>query len=519
MPPARPARVELAALGAVSAALLAVRLYAAGRIGFGDAEALYASYALHAQPAYLDHPGLVGAVARAIGGGTSPDPARAHAVTAAAATFVPWAMAGACRACGASWPRAWAAAIVVALTPEAAIGLFGMTPDLLLALAWIGAMGLAAVGLRSAPGCARAALAFGCAGVLAGAAAASKATGVVLLLALATAYGAPAARPHARTIAPWAGLAAGALVLLPIVSFEATRGWPMLHHRLVDTQVSAGVSLRNAGALVGGQLAYLSPLTAWLAARTGRDLWRGRGDAVGSLLAACCFVPLAALVPLCLWSRVAEPHWIAPALLALAPAGARAPAAPPRRLVVASSAIGGALVAAVHAWVLVPSLVRLAPASTYDPRVDIANELYGWPDVASAVREEAVAAWTPGARRGDLVVVGPHWVICAQLEAALRGEVPVGCDTPVPDDFDDWWPRARWREADTIVWVSDGRFAAAPAPAPLATDYATLRVRDVRIERGGRVVRAFTITVFTRRATAEAPPAFTPPTRPEPPPA
>ena len=30
------------------------------RFGFGDSEALYACYALHPQPAYLDHPALIG---------------------------------------------------------------------------------------------------------------------------------------------------------------------------------------------------------------------------------------------------------------------------------------------------------------------------------------------------------------------------------------------------------------------------------------------------------------------------
>src|SRR6185503_15989138 len=48
----------------VSVVLLAVRLAAARVVGFGDSEALYACYALHPQPAYLDHPGLVGLFAR-----------------------------------------------------------------------------------------------------------------------------------------------------------------------------------------------------------------------------------------------------------------------------------------------------------------------------------------------------------------------------------------------------------------------------------------------------------------------
>ena len=145
-------RALAAALAAISLALLAVRLFAASRVGFGDSEALYAAYALHPQPAYLDHPGLVGVVARSIGGGTAPSPASAHEVTALLATAVPWAMALFCRAAGASWPRSLVAAIVVALVPEMAIGLFAMTPDLLLASLWTMSLTLAAVALQAPPG-------------------------------------------------------------------------------------------------------------------------------------------------------------------------------------------------------------------------------------------------------------------------------------------------------------------------------------------------------------------------------
>src|SRR4029077_10116481 len=121
---------------------LAVRLVAAARVGFGDSEALYAAYALHPQPAYLDHPGLIGVFARTVGGGTAPNAERAHLVTSLLAGLVPWGMALACRAAGASWGRSFGSAVVFALVPEIAIGLFAMTPDLLLALCWTGSLAL-----------------------------------------------------------------------------------------------------------------------------------------------------------------------------------------------------------------------------------------------------------------------------------------------------------------------------------------------------------------------------------------
>ncbi len=112
------------------------------------------------------------------------------------------------------------------------------------------------------------------------------------------------------------------------------------------------------------------------------------------------------------------------------------------------------------------------------------------------MRTEALCEGAP--RTSDTVVVGPHWVICAQLDAALRGEVPVGCDTPIPDDFDVWLPRDRWRAADSILWVTDARFG----PPPSLPTYAVVRTRRVHIRRGGREVRLFTVTVLERRAEA-----------------
>ncbi|HEY5242126.1 MAG TPA: hypothetical protein VIJ22_11695, partial [Polyangiaceae bacterium] len=68
---------------------------------------------------------------------------------------------------------------------------------------------------------------------------------------------------------------------------------------------------------------------------------------------------------------------------------------------------------------------------------------------------------------------------------------------PVRDDFDDWWPRSRWRAADLLVWVSDARFG-----PPAVLTHAPVRQREVRVERAGRVVRVFTITVLAKRAQA-----------------
>ena len=487
---------EARALVAVSVALLAVRLFAATRVGFGDSEALYACYAIHQQPAYLDHPGLIGVLARTIAQHSAPSPSYAHVVTAILATAVPWLVVLAGRAAGGA--RAGLAGLAVALVPEIAIGLFAMTPDLLLALAWTASLACACAGLRADPRSARAAVALVGAGLFAGIATAAKVSGVALVLSLAATY-VFAARRHARTAWPWIGLGAGAIVVLPIVVYEARSGWPMLVHRLVATQSQAGVSLRNAGALLGGQLLYLSPLVAFVAVLVALDLVRARRtDATSTLLFLAFAIPLVVLLPLCLWSRVAEPHWIAPALLALPIHFSRASIATSRRLGIAALATSAAMVAAAHVWVLAPALVRAMPAS-FDATRDITSELYGWPDALAEVRRVVIESRAPGSERRDLVVVGPHWVVCAQLEAALshyKGAPPVGCATPIRDDFDDWYARDKWQRAETLVFVTDTRFAFDAAAFP---KHVEARREEVRVERGGRTARVFTIVVLARR--------------------
>lgn len=484
------------ALLAVSGALLAARWYAAHRVGFGDSEALYACYAKHPQAAYLDHPGLVGWLASAMGDEHGPSPLSVHTVTAALATVFPWLyVLVARRVVGASRAHALYAGVVVALVPEITIGLFALTPDLPLAFAELAALGAAVAATDEAPRTWRAAGLFALAGLMCGVAAASKLSGLLLLPAFAVAF---ARGRHARTPWPWVGLLAGLAVLTPVVRYEAAHGFSMLHHRLVDTQAGAGPSLRNLGALVGGQLLYVSPVLAVIAVLLAIDLWRRRNeDDTARLLAWATVLPLAVLSAVALLSRVAEPHWLAPAWLPLPLWAARraAQAERPRvlrpRWLGAGVALAATMVAAVHAWVLVPDAPRLAPSS-YDPRLDLTSELYGWPAVITALDE----ASAPGE---GTVVVGPHWVICAQLHAALEN-VRVGCDTPIEDDFDGWLPRREWRRADRIVYVTDARFPA--APEKIFVEYSLSGTQRVSTLRGGRASRSFTITTLERRARA-----------------
>jgi hypothetical protein len=496
-------RAPLIGALAASVALLAVRLFAAQRLGFGDAEALYACYARHPQPVYVDHPGLVGLVARMISGGSSSlSPFAAHQVTAWLATAAPWIAALAARAAGASPAGCALAALALMLAPEISVGLFGLTPDLLLIVFWYASVAGSLWALSAEPGSSRALGGALASGVAAGLACDAKVTGVLLLAGLAWAWASAGARAHRRTLAPWAGLAIALVLISPVVLDEFARGFPMLRHRLVDTQKDAGLSLRNVGGLLGGQLVYVTPPLLVGAFIVARDLHRRRhADAASRLLWSVTITALP-LVVLCCVSRVAEPHWVAPLYLALPVHLARR--AGEVRLVgarLARSAVvtGGAVVVAAHAWVLFPIGPRLL-GEHYTPRYDLANDLYVWaaglPVVQKALAESADSELPPA------IVVGPHWTVCAQLHAALPAEVLVGCQGEIPDDFTRWLPPSIWRRAPVILYVTDDRFRARAEGLRDHRSGASWRA-DVR--RGGALVRRILVTKLVASAVAHAP--------------
>jgi len=478
----------------LSVGLLALRLAIAEVVGWGDAESLYATYALFRQPSYLDHPGLIGWIGAMLASADGvPEPVTTHRFTAAAATGIPWIGALAARAAGASWRGALLATIALLVTPELAAGLFAFTPDLPLAAAWLAALACAALALRSPPASWQSLAGTVGAGLFTGLGVMSKVSGVALAIALVAVWLSKPVRPRLRTLAPYAAVLAGVIPTLPFVLREAGLGWPMLHHRLVHTQLGFGPSFRNLGALIGGQILYVTPVVLAAAVLLAWDLARKHDqDAISRLLFLTAFVPLVLLSLLTLLSRVAEPHWIAPAYLALVLHFARrSDDTPPllsRRFAVASLVTSLLGITLIFAVVFFPVLPRIL-GQRYEARYDLTNDLFVWrrfgPELDAAL-EQARAS-----DLGQVPVVGPHWIVCAQAQAWVGVRARVGCLTDVGDDFDTFYPRDEWRRAPHILFVTDDRFDT--DPAQLFPDRAVQAVDRVTVRRGGVPVRTFRI--------------------------
>ncbi len=486
---------------AISVLLVAARIVLSEGIGFGDAEALYASYALFGQATYLDHPGLIGWLGSLLASDRgTPDPVTTHRFTSIAATAIPWLGGLAARCAGASYKGVLVSVIAIAIVPEVAVGLFAFTPDLPLAAAWLGALGFAALALRSAPTSIRCFGATLGAGLCTGIACASKVSGILLAIALVATWLSRPARDRLRTTAPYAAVLIGFLTTLPMLHHEASLGWPMLHHRLLHTQAGFGPSLRNLGALIGGQLLYLTPFVAFAIVLIAIDLTRRvQDDLVDRLLFNATLPPFAALAMLTILSRVAEPHWVAPAYLGLALHLARTTDRSPvsRKLAIASVATSLLAIALVFVVVRFPVLPKLFRES-YEPKYDLVNDLYAWRTGAPLVEQALRQVRDAGVE--EVTIVGPHWIVCAQVQAALGRTARVGCETPEGDDFQRILPRSAWERDTVLLYVTDDRFPVdLPARFP---DRTVTGVSRSSVRRGGTEVRTIRVIQLGRMGTS-----------------
>lgn len=483
----------------VTFVLMLARLSLTEHVGFGDAEALYVVYSMYDQATFLDHPGLIGWLGRVLATGREQlDPVAIHWFTSLAATAICWLVGAAARGAGAKWRGTLIAVIAMSVVPEFAVGLFAYTPDIPLAIAWIGALGFGAMALGADAKSTKSYAATIATGLCAGLACASKASGVLLAVALVATWLAPGVRHRFKTFAPYAALIVGIAIPLPMIVREASLGWPMLMHRLVDTQIGFGPSIRNVGGLIGGQLLYLTPFVAVAAVLVAIHLTRHATDNPIDRLLFNTSVPVfVVLSVLTILSRVAEPHWVAPSYLGLVVYLARHPEVVSRRLAKGSIYTSLAAIALVFVVVRFPLLPKVM-GPYYRARYDLTNDLYAWRSGIGAVRRALSDVRNASIDR--VTVLGPHWIVCAQVKAALGDRVKVGCESPNGDDFSQWHPREKWIDDTVLLYVTDDRFDVDVRSR--FTDRVIQQVHRVSVRRGGVVVRKIRVLQLGKMGSA-----------------
>lgn len=482
---------------AVAGLLLLSNVVVSSLLGLGDAEALYYTYSLHLSWSYLDHPPLIGWL---IAGATALLGDRVLAVRS-----VSMVTAFLCLLFTTLTTRdmfgdraARAVPLLLFATPVVSVGMVAAAPDAPLAALWslfVWQLHRLFTDRRGGgwPRLGRPLLL----GATLGLAFLAKYTGAGLVISSLILLVSKESQKWLARPGFYLGALAAAAGAAPVLYWNSTHGWAGVLHRLVWTQSDAGFSIRNLGALLGGQLLYAGPLMLVLFVLAIRDAFRRRADA--GELAAADRVLLAASLPtlgltylLGLWSEAAEPHWPAVGYLPLFPLAARLVAdGTPRVTSLARWALrfGVVVFASLHLLVLTPLLPALMPSSKYDPRHDLANELRGWPEVAEAVR---------GIHRDQQPVLAAFYTQCSQLVFQLSrpGDPQVRCISPETDDFDLWYGSFRL-PPEGALFVTDNRFEHdVETLLPGAEQGARL---TVEIGRADRTVRRFEILEVSPR--------------------
>ena len=455
-----------------------VRFIATAIVGWGDSEALYALYSQIPQPLYVDHPGAIGVFGRMIGLDNNPSPFRAHLVSSAIATLVPLFGAWVATRFGATIKASTITAVAIACCPQTAIGLFAWTPDLPFSVFLLLTMALFAEMIKKPKG-----MNYWLVSVIAAVtiilALWSKLSGVLLVVALGLFF-IDSLRKNEKY---WGVLFAafiGAMGFALLVWIDQKQNWAMFSHRLVDTQSKAGFSFRNIGAVVGGQLGYVSPLLAIAGVYVLVDLvQRGDQSPQSRALRALLVGTGIPLLVLCLWSRVAEPHWLAPVWVILAVAAPQF-GKPPMWV------IKGALPIALGSFFLVvvyctTNIAPHLPKPLYQPKYDLSNDLYAWGDAfgenpPAPILEKIMATNNEAPQTNPTnspYILTPHWTIAARVQLATS--LPTQTTHAVSDDFKQWNNKFSASSAPiAVVW--DDRFERPNTP-PCAekSEYSLIR--------------------------------------------
>jgi FtsH-binding integral membrane protein len=312
------------------------------------------------------------------------------------------------------------------------------------------------------------------AGLAAGLAMASKYTGIVLPLGLLAGMLASAsARRVLRTPGPWLAVLVAALVMLPVLRWNAQHDWSsfrfQLEHGLGNPV--GGAAWRRELELVGGQLLLASPVLFVLGVTAVVRAARG-AERVQRLLAAVA-ITTAMLFAWSALRRRVEANWPALAWVPIAALLGTSSFAGAsrwwRRVGLGMGFFGTAVLYLQSVTPVVPLAARRDPTS----------RAYGWADLSSAVGS------TPASGQGRQWVAADRYQDAAELAFLLPGHPAVfSLNLGGRDNHYRYWPAFRdsARAGDDLLLVLADRADDAPDPV-----IRTLAPLFGSVEKGRRV--------------------------------
>jgi hypothetical protein len=480
-----------------------VRIVALKPVPLGNGEAYYFSWSRFLDWSYYDHPPLIAWLVRATTSlfGTSSVAVRLGPELAAAAFgFLFYRLAERFVR-----PRAaFFALVLVTALPVFLASSFIVNPEAVLAPLWIAFL-LAVERMRDRDEPFRPIIAGGLLGL------AFLAKYTALLLVPATflyLFLSVSMRRWLRRPSFYAGGAVALVVALPVLLWNATRGWPSLRLHLLDrvgvTVPVAGENTVNhlveisssngTGIFEGlervfvGQLISYSPLLApLLVVALVVSLRRARSSERDAFLTAFSWPVLLPLLAAMLAFKDAEQHWtmmgFVPAVIGVGHLADETTSRSKyvRFLVGSGAALSGLvfLLANVHARST--SLLKWLPSDRYDPRADMINELVGWDQVRSSLTQAATLA------RGKVVLAGNHYSVCGRMFFEMDDVPPVYCPTAKRSAFD-FFERRNPPDDATVIALTNEIHDQLPAGLQ---DRTCSLVDEVSIERAGRHVARY----------------------------
>ena len=481
-----------------------VRFVCLAPLPLGNGEAYYYSWSRFLDWSYYDHPPLIAWMVRVTTAlGSSPAAVRLGPIVAAGAFGLLFFRL----AERLYRPRtAFFALVIVTALPVFLFSSFALNPEAPLAPLWIGFL-VVLEGMRKRDGWWRPLLA----GALLGFAFLAKYTAVLLVPAaiLYVACSAPTRR-WLRRPSFYAGGAIALVMALPVLLWNQARGWPSVRLHLVEraaaavpvageNRINSLVAASSSGGaghvesavrlLVGQLISYSPVLAPLLVIALIGALRRARRDDRDLFLTAFSWPVLLPLLVAMGLLHDAEQHWTMMAVMPAAIAAGHvldegwSRAKRFRTVAVAGVALSAVafLVCVVHARTT--ALLRVLPASHYDARADIVNELVGWDEVRASVTRAANAA------PGPVVLASNHYSLCGRLLYETNDWPTVYCPTARRSAYDFFGRHDPPADATVIVLTTDIH-----AELPAALEGRTCSLADeVDVVRGGRQVAKYLV--------------------------
>ncbi|HEX6966873.1 MAG TPA: glycosyltransferase family 39 protein [Gemmatimonadaceae bacterium] len=296
----------------------------------------------------------------------------------------------------------------------------------------------------------------------------------------------PGARRWLRHPGPYIGVAIAAVLLTPVLLWNARHGWVSFRFQGARG-ASHGLHVTPLLQSLGGQAGYLLPWIwvplVWILVAA---LARGPRDRARWLLCCLAIGPIALFTLITLGGSPGLPHWEAPGYLMLLPILGAATAARlardgvwTRRWLVGSTAAFVVLVIVLASDTATGWIARAAPALFR--RGDPTLQALDWTELRRAVARRHLLD-EPG-----LFVAVPSWVQAGKVSHALGPGVPVLCFNTDPHQF--YYlrdARAFVGHDALLVALDDGRFDARTTYAPY---FARIEPLDpVVLHRAGHAV-------------------------------